>query len=206
MVTVGADVLSVPDAAARRRSIRRYRPDPVPRTDLEAIVRLAGLAPSAFNLQPWRFVVVDQADIRDALAAAAYHQPQASSAPAIIVLYTDTEDALASFEEIVHPDLDALARDRSRASAQRFFTKLSPQAREMWGSEQGYIALGYLLLAAAAHGYQTSPMLGFDADRVRAALHLPAHVRVPALVAIGHGDEDGRPHHRLPLDRILRFA
>lgn len=204
-MSVGRPV-SVSDAAAQRRSIRRYRPDPVPRADIEAILRVASLAPSAFNLQPWRFVVVERPDIKATLSEAAHGQRQIASAPAVIVLYTDTSDALSTVDDVLHPELEAAARAKSRASTERFFARLSPADRESWGAEQGYIALGYLLLAAEEHGYQTSPMLGFDSELVKSALDLPAHVRIPALVAIGRGAEGGRPHHRQPLDRVLRFA
>ena len=198
--------LSVSEAAARRRSIRQYDAGPVPRVDLKEIVRVASLAPSAFNLQPWRFVVVENAGVKAALVEAAYRQRQVASAPALIVLYTDTAGALAAIDDVLHPSFDAPQREKARASVEGFFAGLTADERETWGSQQGSIALGYLLLAAAERGYQTSPMLGFDAGRVKSALGLPAHVRIPALVAIGHGTEDGRPHHRQPLDRILRFA
>ena len=199
MVTTAATrPLSVSEAASRRRSIRQYEPGTIARADLEAIICVAGLAPSAFNLQPWRFVVVEQDGAKAALSEAAFRQRQIESAPAIVVLYTDTADAVSRLDEVVHPDLETEARNKSRASAERFFAKLSAEEREAWGAQQGYIALGYLLLAAAEHGYQTSPMLGFNTELVRTALGLPAHVRIPALVAIGRGTETGRPHHRLP--------
>lgn len=198
--------LSVSDAATRRRSIRQYDAGPIPRVDLEEIVRVAGLAPSAFNLQPWRFVIVESAGIRAALVEAAHRQRQVASAPAVIVLYTDTAGAIDALDDVLHPSFDATQREKTRASIERFFSGLTADEREAWGSQQGAIALGYLLLAAAERGYQTSPLQGFDAGSVKAALGLPAHVRIPALVAIGHGTEDGRPHHRQPLDRILRFA
>lgn len=205
MVSAALGLVRVSEAAARRRSIRQFTPDPVPRADLESIIRVAGLAPSMFNLQPWRFVVVETAALKNVLSEAAHRQRQIASAPAVIVLYTDTADAVAYLDEVVHPDLDSERREKTRRSADKFFGALSPEDRETWGSQQGAIALGYLLLAAEEHGYQTSPMLGFDAGRVKQALDLPAHTRIPALIAIGYGDEDGRPHHRQPLDRILRF-
>ena len=73
------------------------------------------------------------------------------------------------------------------------------------GASQGYIALGFLLLAAESLGYQTSAMMGFTEAEVKAVLGLPAHVRVLALVALGRGVEEGLPHHRHPLERILRL-
>ena len=201
-----ARAVTVSEAATRRRSIRQFRAEPIPRQDLESIVRVAGLAPSMFNLQPWRFLIVESAALKSALSDAAHHQRQIASAPAVIVLYTDVADAVASLDEVVRPEFDDRRREKTRRSAEQFFIALSAEAREAWGSQQGSIALGYLLLAAEEHGYQTSPMLGFDADLVKHALALPAHVRIPALVAIGRGDEDGRPHHRQPLSRILRFV
>ena len=49
-------------------------------------------------------------------------------------------------------------------------------------------------------------MAGFDAEKVKQLLGLPSHVRVPALVAIGRGVEEGFPHHRHELSRIVRTA
>jgi nitroreductase len=195
--------LSVPDAAARRRSIRAYAGDPVPRADLEEILRVTSLAPSAFNLQPWRFVVVESAERKAKLWAAARRQRQVEAAPLVIVLYTDTAAALAEAERVIQPGLPEEQRARKLASIARAFETKTVAEREAWGAAQGYIALGYLLLAAESFGYQTSPMLGFDAEAVKAALDLPPHVRVPALVALGRGAETGEPHHRLPVSDLV---
>ena len=66
--------------------------------------------------------------------------------------------------------------------------------------------LGYLLLAAEAMGYRTAPMMEFSAAGVQELLGLPAHVTIPALIAIGKGDEAGWPHHRHSVERITRFV
>ena len=199
-------LLDVREAAERRRSIRAFEQHPIPAQDLEAILETVRLAPSAFNVQPWRFVIVETPELKDQLAAAAYNQRQVHSAPAVLVLYTDMQDALATLDETVHPGIVGEKRAGTVAHVRGIFAKQSPEEQEAWAAGQGYIALGYLLLAAEAHGYQTSPMSGFDAGRVKALLGLPAHVRVPALVAIGRGAEEGFDHHRHPLSRIVRAA
>lgn len=199
-------LLDVREAAERRRSIRDYEQTPVPAADLEAILSVVRLAPSAFNVQPWRFVVVETPELKARLAAAAFNQRQVTSAPAVIVLYTDMADALANVEEVVHPGMDPERQAASAASIRKIFGGQSEAERETWAAGQGYIALGYLLLAAESHGYQTSPMSGFNAEAVKELLGLPAHVRVPALVAIGRGTEEGFSHHRHPLERIVRAA
>lgn len=203
---ITTDLLTVREAAEQRRSIRAYEPGPMPPEDLREILRITSLAPSAFNLQPWRFVVVETPEVKEELAGAAFNQRQVRSAPAVIVLYTDMKDTLENVDEVLHPGMDAVRRAAARAGVLKPFAAKSEAEREAWGAEQGNIALGYLLLAAEAHGYQTSPMAGFDADAVKRVLGLPAHVRIPAIVAIGRGAEEGFPHHRHPLERIARTA
>lgn len=200
------EILNVREAAEQRRSIRAFEPEPIPREDLEEILEVVRTAPSAFNLQPWRFVVVETPELKRELAAAAYNQRQVHSAPAVIVLYTDAEDALEHVDEVLHPGMDAVRRAGAREAILRTFRAQSEEERAAWGAGQGYIALGYLLLAAEAHGYQTSPMTGFDAAKVKALLGLPESARVTALVAIGRGAEEGFPQHRHPLERMLRVA
>ena len=203
---VSPDLLSVREAAERRRSIRAFDPAPIPHADLEAILETVLRAPSAFNVQPWRFVVVESPAAKQDLAAAAYGQRQVLSAPATVVLYTDMADALATAEEIAHPGMDPDRRAGVAATVRRMYGALPEADREGWAYAQGHIALGYLLLAAESHGYQTSPMAGFDAEAVKRLLGLPAHARVPALVAIGRGTEEGHPHHRHALARVVRYA
>ena len=200
------DILSVRQAAEQRRSIRAYEQEPIPHADLEEILDVVRLAPSAFNVQPWRFVVVESPAMKQRLAAAAYNQRQVLSAPAVIVLYTDMADVLATVDEVLHPGMPEEQKAGARDTLLRTFGPQSEADREAWAAGQGSIALGYLLLAAEAHGYQTSPMAGFDADAVKRVLGLPAHVRIPAIVALGRGAEEGFPHHRHPLERIARAA
>jgi len=195
---------SVIDAATSRRSIRRFTADPVPQEDLREMIRVAGHAPSAFNIQPWRFVIVEDDELRERLADAANGQRQVRSAPALIVMYSDMRDALETVEETVHPGMSA--RREAVASGLRQRWSLRSEAdRESFGAGQSYIALGYLLLAAESLGYGTSPMLGFDAARVKRILGLPDHVAIPALVAVGVPDEEGHAPHRHGLDRIAQF-
>jgi nitroreductase len=82
---------------------------------------------------------------------------------------------------------------------------MTPAERAAWGQAQTGIALGYLLLCAESLGLGSSPMLGFDADRVRQLLQIPAHAPINALVALGIPDEPGFRPHRHPLSRIVSW-
>ena len=200
-------VASLPalDAAHQRVSIRKYVPGSVSRADLETLLGAVAQAPSAFNIQPWRFVVVQDEALKGTLSQAAYGQPQVAAAPAVIVFYTDMPDVLANLDEIVHPGMDDERKAGFKAMVQGAYGGLAPEALTALGASQGGIALGYLLLTAAAMGFGTSPMLGFDPAQVKAALSLPDHVHVGALVAIGRPAEDGFPRHRHPLTRTVTW-
>ena len=77
--------------------------------------------------------------------------------------------------------------------------------RGQWGLSQANIAFGFLMLAARSLGYDTVPMLGFDPEKVRALLGLPAHVQFAGLLPIGKRAEEGHPHHRYSLERLTTF-
>jgi nitroreductase len=193
------------EAALSRRSIRQYSPTAISETDLRELLRLAGRAPSAFNVQPWRFIVVQDGDIKEKLSAAAFGQQQILRAPATIVMYSDMESALERMPEATHPDMPADKREAGVQSVRGMFANQTVQDREAWGHAQSNIALGYLLLLAESLGYATSPMLGFDPHKVKTLLGLPAHVRVTALISIGYPAEEGFRPHRLPVDSLVDF-
>jgi nitroreductase len=195
----------VAEAADGRRSVRKFTSEPIPQSDIRELVRLAGRAPSAFNVQPWRFVVVTDAALKERLREAAYGQQQVTGAPAVLVLYSDMRDSLATIDEAIHPDVRGEKREAQKKSLLGSFAQRSDDEREAWGAQQSNIALGYLLLAAEGMGLGTSPMLGFQPEKVKEALGLPAHVMVPALVSIGRGDEEGFSHHRHSLERIVDY-
>lgn len=192
-------------AAVTRRSIRQYAARAIPEDDLRELLRLAGRAPSAFNAQPWRFIVVQQEPVKAQLAKAAYGQQQILRAPAAIVMYSDMESALARIPESTHP---AMSQDKREAVAESFrasFADTPVHEREEWGNAQSNIALGYLLLLAETQGFATSPMLGFDPEQVKSLFGLPSHVRVTALIAIGYPAEEGFEPHRLPAETLVEF-
>jgi len=194
---------AVVEAAEARRSIRRYTAESVTDSDLDYLIGAAGRAPSAFNVQPWRWVAVRDQERKNELQAAAYGQPQVGTAPVLLVLYTDTRDALDHIEETFSPTLPADKAAGTTAHLRDTLGAKSDTDREGWGAEQSYIALGYLLLIAESLGLGTSPMLGFDPEQVKSILGLPEYARVPALVAVGYPAEEGFESPRHAVERVL---
>ncbi len=93
------------DVVRRRRSIRRYKADPVPDQVLEQVLEAGRLAPSAGNRQPWYFIVVKDSETRQRLGIASW----AAEAPVVIVGCTDPKvsprwhivDLTIAFEHLV---------------------------------------------------------------------------------------------------------
>jgi nitroreductase len=83
--------MDVFEAIKRRRSVRKYRPEPIPKEKLESILEAARLAPSAGNRQPWLFVVVQAAERKKALAEHANEQAFLADAAAIVAAVGDPD-------------------------------------------------------------------------------------------------------------------
>jgi len=84
--------MNVFDAITKRRSIRAYKPDPIPEDKLNRVLEAARLAPSAKNRQPWKFIVVKDPTIRQALVPACKGQRFVGEAPVVIVGVAETTD------------------------------------------------------------------------------------------------------------------
>ena len=91
--------MDVFEAIGLRRSIRKYRPEPIPDEELRSILEAARLAPSAANRQPWRFIVVQDAGRKKALAEAANNQTFLSDAFAIVAATGDPEASARWYEK-----------------------------------------------------------------------------------------------------------
>lgn len=203
--TIPTERLSAADAAMARHSVRSYLDVPVSDNEMHALLERTGRAPSAFNLQPWRFVVVRDQSVKNALKNAAYGQKQVGEAPIVLAMYSDMEDTMANLGEIVHPDLTPDKHAGTITMLEKNFGGMTPEARAHWGNGQANIALGYLLLIAKSEGFDTSPMLGFQPDQVKAILDIPASATITALVALGRGTDDGFRSHRHAVQRTTRF-
>jgi nitroreductase len=197
--------LSVPEAIESRHSIRQFKQETVPSDHLTEIIRLAGLAPSAWNLQPWRFHVATDAPTKERLQDAAYGQTQVTSAPVVIMVASDMEDVLSNLMDTVHPGLTDEKKQEEVANLSAFFNGMSVEDRGQWGLSQTGITLGFLVLAAESLGYATVPMLGFDPVKVQEIFGLPSHVKFAAMVPLGRKDREGYAHHRHPVEKIATF-
>jgi nitroreductase len=189
----------------QRRAALHFEPLPVREKDLKKILEVGLEAPSGFNLQPWRFIVVSNHKQRKRLREAAMGQAKVEEAPVVVVACGDTQGWR-------HSDLDEmlrLARDNGVGNeAQYESTRRNVYAAlvqpgdaggirpdvAVWVNRNVMIALTTMMWMAEALGYDTAPLEGFSESKVRELLKIPMWVRVVALLAIGHGTTQEKPY------------
>lgn len=164
------------ELAARRKSVRGYKPDPVPEELLNRVLEAARLAPSAKNLQPYRLVVVRDPAQRSALAKA-YPAPFFSAAPVAIAVCAEPGEAWTRdrYDDKNYAEVDAT------------------------------IAADHMTLAATDSGLGTCWIAAFDPARVVSVLGLPDRIRPVVLLSLGWPDDAGRPKTRKPLSELVRY-
>ena len=199
---------------AERRATPSFLPDLVPDADLRKILEAGLMAPSAYNLQPWRFVVVRSPEQRVRLREAAMRQPKVGEAPVVIVACGDPHGWRNDLDEQLR-----VAQEHGWGSEQKYASMRKNISRffespgsaggtspdfAVWVNRQTMIAFTTMLWMAEVMGYDTAPMEGFYEDKVKAELGIPEHVRVVALLAIGRRQgDDKRFAGRLPMTRTV---
>ena len=166
--------MDVFEAITQRVSIRKYRSQDIPEATLTKILTAMGQAPSAGNLQPWKFVVVKEEGTRQRVAEACSGQRFMAEAPVILAgcgIPAQAYKKMGGYGNSVDVDLA--------------------------------IALDHLTLAAVAEGLGTCWIGSFDEQKVKQVLKVPDHVKVVALTPLGFPATTGKPHQRRRLDEII---
>lgn len=205
MAKVAAEkLLSV--AIKERRATPGFKDVPIHDADLEKIIRAGLEAPSGYNLQPWRFIVVRDVEQKKKLRAAAFGQPKVENASAVIVACADPQGwKNGDLEEVLrigreHGFTDQAQQDSVRNAVTNFLGGTPGEiggtkpAFDVWANRQTMIAFTTMMWAAETLGYDTAPMEGFVEDKVKEVLKIPANVRVVALLGIGRLEGADKPH------------
>lgn len=180
-------VKSFHDVLRERRATRHFTDEVVPAETLTAILDDAAQAPSGYNLQPWRYLVVRDAEAKRRLRAAAFDQEKITEAPVVVIAFSPRPAWRERLDEVFAESVrrGALGSEGIGKRKQGAAGFISTLDQAVWINRHVMIGFTCLMLAAEAHGWDTAPMEGFDAAAVRKAFAMPADVEVVALLAIG---------------------
>lgn len=184
--------MDVLDAIKQRRSINYFEPGvTVPDKKLTELLELASLAPSSFNLQPWKVVIVRTPEGKKTLRKCANDQPKVEEASAVFIMVADP----AGVEENMGPDLDSwialgFAKPEMRPMLEGMIKSLydTPESRtRLIFAVKNTALLGMnIMLSAKALGLETHPMDGFNEDAIKKEFSIPGDKIIPMIIAVGY--------------------
>ncbi len=161
--------------------------------EIGTLLEAARLSPSSFGLQPWKFIVVTNPEVRKKIREAAWNQPQVTDASHLIVFTVEKDLNDASVDKFVTDIAKtrgvqvAALKEYGEMMKGAIKAKGSSDAVKAWSARQVYIALGVLLEAAAILGIDACPMEGFDNKKVDEILGLSKlGVESVAFAAVGY--------------------
>jgi nitroreductase len=177
-------------AIRERRATPSFDGSPLPAEDLRRILEAGLSAPSEHNVQPWRFIVVQDEEQKRRLRAAAYNQPRAEEASAVIVACGDADAWRKDVDEIVRMGLEGGMPEGYAAQMPgrftNYFTNFSSDEMHGWLNKMVMIAVTHMMLMAEVMGYDTAALEGFEQEKLHEVLRLPMSYWVVELLAIGH--------------------
>jgi nitroreductase len=166
------------DVLAQRRSVRHFNSKlAVDDSDIRALLLAAVAAPTAGNIQPWRFTVVRSLGARERLAEA-LHQRWATAAPVTIVVSVDPRPCGARY---------------------------GARGEQLYAIQDTAAAVENILLAAVDRGLASCWVGAFDERAVAMALSIPEPITPVAVLPVGHSAESAGKPARRPIDELTTW-
>jgi nitroreductase len=176
-------------AIRERRATPSFDGEPMPASDLRQILDAGLRAPSGYNIQPWRFIVVQHPEQRKRLRAASYNQAKVEEASVVIVACGDRDGWRKDLEEMLRmgraggmPESYAA---QAASTVPNYLSGFTHDQMVGWLNKHVTMAVASMMWMAEVLGYDTAPMEGFEQQKVCETLRLPLSYWVVSLLAIG---------------------
>ena len=171
--------------------------------EIQALLELALLSPTSFNMQNWRFVVVTDPEKRAAIEAAAWNQAQVTEASILIILCADLHayqdgarywvNAPQPVQDMLVPMIEPFYKDNVQLQRDEAMRSIG-------------IASQTLMLTAKSMGYDSCPMIGFDPQKVADIIELPEHHIIGMMLPVGKALKDANTRGgQLPFDEVVHI-
>lgn len=207
--------MDLTEAIRTRRSIRRFKPDPVPEEDIRLIIELAGLAPSASNAQMWRFLAVTNQEVLQAMKHAVIHKldemggwPEAlpyleklKATKGWSTFFAEAPVTIVVLGEPYSASIDSILEERGMSLGEIRDLRRRPDIQSLGAS------IEHICLAAHAMGYgtcwMTAPMIAVE--EIQTVLGVQPPWEVVALIPLGLPDYEPPARPRKPVEEVLEF-
>jgi nitroreductase len=191
------------EAITQRRAVKQFDPNhQMSKAEIDQLFSLAILSPTAFNIQNWRFVLVQNPELRSSIRAVSWNQAQVTDASLLVILCAD----LKSWEK--EPgrywrNASQETQDFLLPAIDNYYRGLEQVQRDEAMRSCG-MAAQTLMLTAKAMGYDSCPMDGFDFAAVGKLINVPEDHVIAMFVAIGKALSPAHPRGgQLALNEVL---
>lgn len=193
-----------------RHSVRKYDPNyKISRNELSEMISEATLAPSSSNLQPWKFIVIQDTDLKKELRMIANNQEQVETSSAVIAVLGDKE-MYKNAANVGRSAYDAGLIDEETMARMiegsiKLYSSAPEEKRAQIATYDAGLVSMQLMLIAKARGYDTVPMGGFDKQKFIDRFEVSDRYFPIVLIALGKAAAPGRQTTRLPLNEVVSF-
>lgn len=186
----------------------------ISKEELETILESGRLAPSSIGIEPWKFIVVENTELRAKIRAASYDQSKVTDAAYLIIIARRTDarenianelvERTAQTHKVEHSELTGL-----RQMVEGSVARQTEEALDSWVKSQIYIPFGMMIETAALLGVDACPMEGFNPQEVDKILGLTEkHLAATSILTLGHRGDDPyakKPKVRRKFEDVVEF-
>ena len=184
--------MDIMKAIQERRSINFFETNKkIPDDKIKELLEIANLAPSSFDMQPWKVIVVRDQERKKVLRKCAMDQAKVEEASAVFIIIADPkgveenrDKVLDSWQKLgyMKPDM----RETYAGMVQSLYGIEDSLTRKLFATKNASLFAMNLMLAAKGVGLETHPMDGFDEACIKKEFNIPADKIIPMLIAIGY--------------------
>lgn len=200
-------MLTTKEAIEQRRSIRKFKSEPVPDEYIDALLDAARLAPSGSNAQPWRFKIVKDSETKAKLVHAAYNQAFIAEAPVVFVCCTDIggylDDVVSGLQDLGKV---GAVEDRIVEIVLNRTGRMMKMNLDQFGQRIAFnvaIAIEHVVLRALDFDLGTCWVRLIDESAIKSIFGWDDTISVVALLPIGYPDESPAPRKRRSIEDIV---
>lgn len=197
------------EAMAYRHACKRFRDERIPEPLFEQVLEFGRMSPSSFGMEPWRFIVITDAELKARLRPHCWNQPQITECSHLVAVTADNECILpgSAYVEGMF-ERRGLPPEGFARYIEVYKNHMTPQfhsreAVEAWTHKQCYLAAANMMTGAASLKIDSCPIEGFEKGKAETVLALEASRSLALIIAFGYRLNPQPEHFRLPAAEVI---
>lgn len=204
--------LTLKESIESRHSIKEFDPEvKIPQETMEEMIALATKAPSSINLQPWRFVIIESDEAKEAIRDLVQFNTRQLDTSAAFVLVLSDNNHVNDLDRIMQKNvskgyMNQIVKTENTQIMQQLIDKAPKELMYAQGMMDAAMAAMQFMLIAKDYGYDTNPIGGFERLEVLDALNIDSERYAPVMcIAIGKGIKEHYPSSRHDVSEIMSY-